>query len=105
MKKGPVMMFAVVMPGLGQMMQGRWVAGTIFLVLMLGSFTALMTFFFSVVSAFYKFGFTMEGDPGDMKGQILGIIVSFFFGILVYIVSLVDIALRRGKKERAPDPD
>ena len=90
MRKTPVMMSALVCPGIGQFMQGRKAAGTLFLVLILAAFTALMTFAVEIIVAYYRLGFDLNSDPGDIKMRLIGLVASFAASMLIYVISLID---------------
>jgi hypothetical protein len=87
MKKAPVMMFALVCPGFGQFAQGRKLAGTFYLLLVLTSFSYMMVFFVHII----RLRLELKG-LGDMMAPLMGIFVSFAISILIYVVSFADAA-------------
>lgn len=96
------MMSALVCPGIGQFMQGRKAAGSLFLLLILAPFTAVMVFFIRIMISFYRLGFDMNSDPGDIKHQAAGLALSFGTAIAVYIIGIIDTV--RASKTPPPVP-
>jgi hypothetical protein len=90
MNKTPVMMSALVCPGIGQFMQGRKTAGTLFLVLILVSFAALMVFAVEILVAYYRLGFDLSSDPGNIEIRLIGLVASFAASMIIYVISLID---------------
>ena len=85
------MMFALVCPGFGQFAQGRKLAGTFYLLLVLTSFSYMIAFSITIIGAAYRLGLGRE-DPGDLTTPLIGVLVSFAISSLIYVVSFYDAA-------------
>lgn len=99
MRKTPVIMSAV-LPGLGQFMQGRKRAGTVFLIAILLPFFSMMAFFAGIITSFYKLGFDMNSDPGNITLMFAGMAGSFVAALVVFILSMMDTV----RADRTPPP-
>jgi len=86
----PVALSALVYPGVGQLAQGRWVAGAFYLV----SFTALFIWFavnaYQTLVMYYSFmspDSLVEPTPVPMTR----ILIPFSLDFLIYLVNLLDV--------------
>lgn len=102
-KKTPVMMSALVWPGVGQLMQGRLPAGAAFIVVTLLLCVSLLFFFVRIMAAFYRVGLEFA-DPGRLAAELGGFGGSFLGMLLVYAVNVFDVA-RFGCRQPPPLPD
>ena len=89
---GPVLLSALVYPGLGQIVQGRWLAGAIYGV----AFTAASAWFAAnaarILIVYYRFAADMGAtqEPVVSYAQIL---IPFGIASLLYLINLVDIII------------
>ena len=101
---GPVVLSAVVFPGVGQLMQRRWVAGAGYAVSFGVAFGWLMLRFFGLMKIYYSLAFEFNQEPGDAPS--LGVVGwPFLVSLVIYVASLVDTAAgNRPPGRRGPPP-
>ena len=104
--KIPVFLSALVFPGLGQFMQKRWVAGTLYASAFLLAFLTFCIMILALLINYYRLGFEFDTyEP--KKVHWVGLLLSFFLAFLIYLANVVDAAVaqfRAGKKEE-PRPE
>ncbi len=91
---------SAVLPGAGQFMQGRKLAGTIFLTLILITFCTMTACFAGIIGAFYRLGFDLNSEPGNIRPMFVGMAVSFVAAMIVFAVSIADTV----RADRTPPP-
>ena len=88
---GPVFLSAVVFPGVGQLVQRRWVAGAGYVVGFGVAFSWLMIRCLGILKIYYSLAFDFNGASAEAPS--LGRIGwPFLISVVVYIASLVDAA-------------
>lgn len=88
---GPVFLSALVYPGVGQLVQRRWVAGVGYALLFSGAFGWLLWRFFGVIKLLYT---TADFSKGVGDAPSLGAIGwPFIVSMLVWLANLIDTAL------------
>jgi len=68
--RAPIAVSAFVCPGIGQMMQKRWIAGSIYLVVFLAIVVLALVYVLKVMSAWYGL-ITFDGADTDIRGSIM----------------------------------
>lgn len=101
---GPVVLSAVVFPGVGQLAQRRWVAGAGYLVAFGVAFSWLVQRFYELMKIYYSLAFDFNREPGDAPS--LGMVGwPFLVSMVIYVASLVDtVAGNRPQGRRVPPP-
>ena len=89
---GPVLLSAIIYPGLGQMVQRRWIAGSVYAILYTIVFGWLMIRSFGILKIYYELAFDFNNAAGQVP-KLSAIAWPFLFSILVYLASLIDTAL------------
>ena len=104
-KKPPsilILLLSFILPGAGQLMQKRWVAGSIFLIAFLGGFAWLMTLAIGNMVDYYRLGFEFETyEPNPTTATAL--LPPLAMAVGVYLANLVDVFAaqhRRASAER-----
>ncbi len=94
--RGAILLSGFVFPGMGQLLQRRWVAGALFLGTFSTLFCLLLIQSFQIIMAFYRVGLS-ETVPEDDASPLALILGLFGACLVVYVVSVVDtyLALRR----------
>jgi hypothetical protein len=101
----PIVLSALVYPGLGQIFQRRWAAGTIYLL----SFTVffLMMMINVLVPLFKTLRAVLDFADGGANESLfgispLGVLIPFGLSMLIYVANLLDVT--RAARRRAPRP-
>ena len=88
----PVLVSALVYPGVGQLMQRRWLAAGI----ALAAFTGAAGWFFvrtgKVLIDYYRMGFDFADAP-ERPIQLREIVLPFVIALVVYLICVVDTAV------------
>jgi hypothetical protein len=97
----PVLLSAIICPGSGQLVQKRWVAGTIFMVGFLCSFFWLLTIALQIIADYYRMGFDFNYEPAppDTTALLPPLLIALAF----YLANLFDVLaaqLRIARMER-----
>lgn len=96
----PTLLLSFIFPGAGQLLQQRWVVGTLFLVGFLGGFFWLMALALGNIVDYYRLGFefeTYEPTPTDPAALLPPLIVA----IVVYLANLIDVFAAQHRRARA----
>lgn len=88
----PMVLSALVCPGAGQLMQRRWVTGTVFIVLFTGAFVWFVGRAYAVLKAYYAFAFDFKGATGQAP-SVTAVMVPFGVCLVIYVAGLLDTAL------------
>jgi len=87
----PMVLSALVCPGVGQLMQRRWVSAGVFITLFTVAFAWFVARAFAVLKAYYAFAFDFRGATGDAPGAA-AILAPFLVSLAIYVLGLVDTA-------------
>ena len=94
-----MLLSAFVCPGVGQLVQRRWLAGALFLLAFAAAFVVFMGVAGSLITSYYRMGFEFETyEPDIHPGRVLP---AFVVALAIYVVNLVDVAaahFRAGRK-------
>ena len=103
----PMVLSAFVYPGLGQLVQRRWLAGFLFLVTFTICFVMLAI---NVIVPLFKtlnavMAFANDGSNEKFGGiSPLGILVPFVLSIVIYIANVVDVSRAIQSRRLHPPP-
>lgn len=93
---GPVFLSAVVFPGVGQLVQRRWVAGAGYAVAFGAAFSWLVVRFLGLLKIYYSLAFDFNREPGNAPS--IGMVGwPFLVSMVIYLASLVDTAVGNHK--------
>jgi len=101
----PILLSAMVFPGIGQFVQKRWVAGLLFFLLFLAAFSVFCTVAFGLIADYYRMGFefeTCEPEPVHLER----LLASFGIAMLIYVANVIDAAIAhfRSCRKSTPEP-
>lgn len=99
---GPVVLSAVVFPGVGQFVQRRWVAGAVWVIVFGAAFVWLLARCFAVLKAYYDLAFDFNHADGGAPSAA-AIVAPFLVSMVVYVANLVDTAMA-GRRSPAVPP-
>lgn len=88
----PTALSALVSPGVGQLMQRRWVVGVFFLTASTLAAGWLLTVVFGVVKTYYGLAFDPMNAPAEAPG-LASLMIPFFIWLTIYAGSLIDTAI------------
>ena len=88
----PIALSALVSPGIGQLMQCRWVAGVCFLTASTLAAGWLLMVVFVVVKTYYGLAFDPMNAPAEAPG-LASLMSPFFIWLAIYVGSLIDTAI------------
>jgi len=88
----PMVLSALVCPGAGQLMQRRWLVGTIFIASFTVAFLWFMVEAMAVLKAYYAFAFDFRGATGRAPGAA-AILRPFLISLAIYVAGLIDTAV------------
>jgi hypothetical protein len=88
----PILLSAFVFPGSGQLLQKRWIAGSIIIGCFLITFTGVLIAGFKNIIAYYQFG--LAGDDPEMSSPRT-LITWFIIALILYIINLCDVLMAR----------
>ncbi len=94
----PMFLSALVCPGVGQLVQRRWLAGILFLLAFAAAFAVFMWVAVDLIVSFYRMGFEFETYEPDIHPERL--LPSFALAIGIYLANLVDVALAHFRRCR-----
>jgi len=100
--RNAVLLSAFVMPGAGQLLQGRPVAAAFFGGGFLASFTACLAFTGRVLWVYYCLGFAPErvDGTGNMLPAAAAAVISLFVALILYAAGLVDTVAAQRRASR-----
>jgi hypothetical protein len=86
------MLSALVMPGLGQFAQKRWIASLLYGCGFFVAFVAALAFGVRILTAYYAFGLSLESkaEPPNLKPDVIGLMASFTIAIVIYVAGVLD---------------
>jgi hypothetical protein len=88
--RAPIVLSAVVCPGIGQLMQRRWLAGAAYLILFFTSFISVMVTAGQIIISYYRLGFEFDTyNPEPVR--LSNLIVAFSIALLIYLVNILDV--------------
>ena len=94
----PIYLSAFVMPGLGQFIQRRWLAGTILATAFLVALLFFLGYAIRILVSYYSFiDFTADIDRSPPLTEFLFSVAGAF---AVWLVSLIDVCLAYARKGR-----
>ena len=108
MKKSPskkppsvlILLLSFILPGAGQLMQKRWVAGSIFLIIFLAGFAWLMTLAIGNMVDYYRLGFEFETyEPNPTTAMAL--LPPLAMAVGVYLANLLDVFAAQHRRTSA----
>lgn len=83
---------AIVCPGIGQLLQRRWIAAFTYCGLFVTAFVIVLTVMMRILLTYYSLGLDPDavGDAPDMLGPLAKAFLWLLIAILVYIANLFD---------------
>lgn len=98
----PMLLSALVCPGMGQLAQRRWWAGIFFLLAFAVAFAVFMWVAVDLIVGFYRMGFEFETYEPDIHPERL--LPSFAVALGIYLANLVDVAAAHFRRCRNGSP-
>lgn len=91
----PIVLSAFFMPGAGQFVQKRWVAGTVYGGLFVVCFAAMLICFVRLMVSYYSLGFDPQSvrDSSNTWALLARILIAFAAGMATYLANLADVYL------------
>ena len=91
----PIVLSAFFMPGAGQFVQRRWVAGMAYGGLFIVCFAVVLIDFVRLMVSYYSLGFDPQSvrDSSDAWALLARILVAFAAGMATYLANLADVYL------------
>ena len=85
-----MLLSALVCPGVGQLLQRRWLAGILFLLAFAAAFIVFMVVAVDLIVSYYRMGFEFETYEPDIHPERL--LPAFAVAIGIYVINLLDVA-------------
>lgn len=95
----PLMLSALVYPGVGQLVQRRWLAGAAAIVAFTASFAWFLVRAAQAAMAYYRFAFDFNEATGSPV-RPRDIIVPFVVALAVYVAAVIDAAVADARARR-----
>ena len=100
--KGLVLTLNLALPGLGQIVSGRWIAGGVMMLLAVAFFLLGVYFVFAPLFAMIRELIDNPGSAAEYKINLVNVFASFGLLVLVWIICIAD-GLRSGGKNKEHD--
>ena len=103
--KTPLLLSTLVCPGLGQMVQGRWIAAFFYFISFLsilgGLLFMVISFLYSNLQKAITLAQTGTSEPFDNLSPKT-ILLPFFFAMLIYTLNVFDVFFAHKKRPKKP---
>jgi TM2 domain-containing membrane protein YozV len=97
----PLFLSALVFPGMGQFVQKRWIAGTLFFLFFLAAFILFCAQAVHLIITYYRMGFEFETfEPGEI--HLRQMLTTFAIAMLIYIINIFDTAIAQIRQSKTP---
>lgn len=97
--KIPILLSALICPGVGQLMQKRWWAGTFFVIGFLSGFLWVMVVGLRLIAAYYAMAFDFNAEvPENTDASAL--IAPLVLALVFYVLNLFDMAAQHNRAAR-----
>jgi 4-amino-4-deoxy-L-arabinose transferase-like glycosyltransferase len=89
----PLLMTAFVWPGVGQFVQRRWLAGTVFALAFLICSAVFFVQLFRILIAYYGLWLNFDSQKAPQMPSLVGLAVSLGIALALYVAAIVDVQL------------